>query len=179
MDGILESISLSPRVCTGVLEVESVYELLYLCSSYGDRCEMDVLVMSLDNQNHQILFEKMMASFVCRGIPGWPPQVGRGSPRLTRRRRGVRLPRHTIGSFGVSCRSGNSKVTVLIVSVRIKNFNHGMEINLASSDDSLRDRPLDRVCSLPIPLSGTAVWGRCSVGAGLRAAGRGERAAGS
>ena len=140
---------------------------------------MDVLVMSLDNQNHQILFEKMMASFVCRGIPGWPPQVGRGSPRLTRRRRGVRLPRHTIGSYGVSCRGRNSQITVFIVTVRTKNLYHGMEINLASGDDSLRCRPLDRVCSLPIPLSGTAVWGRCSVGAGLRAAGRGERAAGS
>ena len=157
MDGILESISLSPRVCTGLLEVESVYELLYLGSSCEDRCEMDVLVMSLEIQNHQILFEKMMASCVCRGIPGWPQTTGRGSPRLTHRHRGVRLPRHTIGSFGVSCRSGNSKFTVLIVTVRTKNFNHGMEINLASSDDSLRCRPLDRVCSLPIPRSGTAV----------------------
>ena len=157
MDGMFKSISLSPRVCIWMSEVEIAFGLLCLGSLCEDRCEMDVLVTYLEIQSHQILFEKMMASDVCRGIPGWPQTIDRGSPRLVHQHRGVRLPRHTVGAFWVSCRSGNSKVTVLIIPIRIKDFNHGMENNLASSDDSLRDRPLDRVSCLPIPRSGTAV----------------------
>ena len=143
---------------------------------------MDVQAMYLEIQRHQILFEKMVVSDVGRGIPGWRQIIDRGFPRLVRQLRGVLLPHHTAGAFWMvrtSCRIGYCKVTVLIIPIRIKYFNHGMEYHLTSGDDSLRDRPLERVSCLPMPHVGTAVWGRCSVGAGLRAAGRGERAAGS
>ena len=143
---------------------------------------MDVQAMYLEIQRHQILFEKMVVSDVGRGIPGWRRQVDRGFPRLVHQLRGFLLPHHPVGALQVvrtSCRIGYCKIMVLIIPIRTKYFNHGMEYHLTSGDDSLRDRPLERVSCLPMPHVGTAVWGHCSVGAGLRAAGRGERAAGS
>ena len=64
---------------------------------------------------------------------------------------------------------------VFVVPVRAKKLNDGMKLNLVSGEGSLRDRPLDGVCVRPMPPAGTAVWGRCSVGAGFGAAGRWER----